>query len=551
VQYAQYVPPAQAQAAPQAAPQPSTQLVNDAQEIAPGTVIAVRYRVERFLGRGGFGAVYAVRHVNTGETLALKVLNPALASNTQAIERFRTEARAPVKIGTDHVVRVVDADVSPELGVPFLVMELLNGRDLGTELKRRGALPAGEVVLYLKQVARALDKAHGLGIIHRDLKPANLYLTQRDDGSPLVKILDFGIAKLTDGVSAELTQDGTIFGTPWFMAPEQAQGKASRVGPPADLWALGLIAFRLLTGRNYWTADGIAALIGQIVYEPMTPPSQIAPHLGPRFDAWFNRACNREIEQRYPSAAHQVHDLALALGVSTGANPSGPSATGAHVDPQPSALSISMQSIHGQSLQIAPQVPASLTPPAMGYTPMPTSPQLTVPPSPLGTSASISAVPASHLPAASVPIPKRSNAAPIAVGLLVAAAIAGTATLGYVIMLKRGRMADTATAATPPPLLTSAVTVAAAAPPPSATPIATEVAAPPPPAEVATAEPNEVALPEPPVTATAVAAQAPPPASTARASTTSTAASPPPVVTAAPTAKPVSTAAPKVGKVKF
>jgi hypothetical protein len=162
------------------------------------------------------------------------------------------------------------------------------------------------VVLYLRQVARALDKAHAIGIVHRDLKPANIYLTQRDDGSPLVKILDFGIAKLTDGISAELTQDGTIFGTPWYMSPEQARGQASKVGPPADLWALGLIAFRLLTGQNYWSAEGMAALIGQIVYDPMPPPSQLAPHLGPRFDEWFARACSREIDQRFPTAAELV-----------------------------------------------------------------------------------------------------------------------------------------------------------------------------------------------------------------------------------------------------
>ncbi len=303
-------------APPPAAGAPPQQQQQSMSELAKGTVIGVRYRVESFLGRGGMGAVYRVQHVNTGELLALKVLHPALASNAQAVERFRTEARAPVKIGTDHVVRIFDADVSAELGnVPFLVMEELTGHDLGTELKRRGALPAGEVVLYLRQVARALDKAHSLGIVHRDLKPANLYLTQRDDGSPLIKILDFGIAKLTDGVSAELTQDGTIFGTPWYMSPEQARGHASKVGPSADLWALGLIAFRLLTGQNYWSAEGMAALIGQIVYDPMPPPSQLAAHLGPRFDAWFARACNREPEGRFPNANELVLRLAEAMGV--------------------------------------------------------------------------------------------------------------------------------------------------------------------------------------------------------------------------------------------
>jgi serine/threonine protein kinase len=290
------------------------------EELPKGTVIAGRYFVERILGKGGMGAVYAVHHTNTGEALALKVLNADVAGNQQAVERFRTEARAPVRIGSDHVVRVVDADVSQELGgIPFLVMEYLNGRDLATELKRRGALPAGEVVLYLKQVARALDRAHALGIVHRDLKPQNIFLTKRDDGTPLLKILDFGIAKLTDNTSHELTQDGAIFGTPWYMAPEQARGQASKVGPATDLWALGLIAFRLLTGRNYWTAEGLAGLIGQILYEPMVPPSQMAPHLGPRFDEWFARACNRDEAGRYPNAIELVNQLALALGVSVGA----------------------------------------------------------------------------------------------------------------------------------------------------------------------------------------------------------------------------------------
>ncbi len=270
------------------------------------------------------GAVYAVHHTNTGEALALKVLNSDVASNPQAVERFRTEARAPVRIGTDHVVRVIDADVSSELGgVPFLVMEYLTGRDINAELKRRGALPAGEVCLYLRQVGRALDRAHALGIVHRDLKPQNLFLTKRDDGSPLVKILDFGIAKLTDNTSHDLTQDGAVFGTPWYMSPEQARGQTAKVGPATDLWALGLIAFRLLTGRNYWTADGLAALIGQILYEPMVPPSQMAPHLGPRFDEWFARACNRDESARFPSASELVNQLALALGVAPMAQATG------------------------------------------------------------------------------------------------------------------------------------------------------------------------------------------------------------------------------------
>jgi len=289
--------------------------------IKVGTVVNGRYHIQRMIGRGGMGTVYSVHHVNTGEELALKVLHPALAENDTAVERFRTEARAPVHIGSEHVVRVVDADVCTEIGnAPFMVMEMLRGRDLQKELKRRGALPAGEVVLYLAHAARALDKAHAKGIIHRDLKPENLYLTEREDGSPHVKVLDFGIAKLTEDAAHELTIAGQIFGTPWYMAPEQARGDLGAVGHHTDLWALGLIAYRLLTGRNYWTAEGMAALVGQICYEPMRPPTQTAPHLGPLFDVWFAKACNREPSLRFATARELVEQLAQALGVNqTGA----------------------------------------------------------------------------------------------------------------------------------------------------------------------------------------------------------------------------------------
>ena len=128
-------------------------------------------------------------------------------------------------------------------------------------------------------------------------------------------MLDFGIAKLTDDAAQELTVAGQVFGTPWYMAPEQARGDLASVGPATDLWAIGLMAYQLLTGRNYWTADGIAGLVGQICYEPMAPPSQSAPHLGPLFDMWFERACNRDPLQRFTSATEMVAHLAQALGV--------------------------------------------------------------------------------------------------------------------------------------------------------------------------------------------------------------------------------------------
>ncbi|MFP6687668.1 MAG: serine/threonine-protein kinase, partial [Polyangiaceae bacterium] len=313
-----YIPPPPQPLPPAAPPPSSAEDASDVHMIAlrVGVVVNGRYEIIRIVGRGGMGSVYEVKHTNTGERLALKLLHPALAENEAAVERFRTEARAPVRIASDHVVRIIDADISGELGdVPFIVMEYLDGVDLRGDLRRRGAIPAGEVSLYLGQVARALDKAHEKNIVHRDLKPANLHVQTREDGSPLVKVLDFGIAKLTDDAAQELTMAGQVFGTPWYMAPEQARGDLGAVGPATDRWALGLIAFQLLTGRNYWTADGMAALIGQICYEPMAPPTATAPHLGPLFDIWFARACNRDPQLRFDSSKEMIAELARALGI--------------------------------------------------------------------------------------------------------------------------------------------------------------------------------------------------------------------------------------------
>jgi serine/threonine-protein kinase len=558
-------------------------------ELAPGTAVAGRYRIERRIGRGGMGAVYAVRHANTGEALALKVLNPALADNPQAVERFRTEARAPVRIGSEHVVRVVDADVAPELGgVPFMVMELLNGRDLGTELKRRGALPAGEVCLYLKQAARALDKAHAIGIIHRDLKPANLYLTYREDGSPHVKILDFGIAKLADPGRVELTQDGAIFGTPWYMSPEQARGHASKVGPSADLWALGLIAFRLLTGRNYWTSEQMAELIGQILYEPMVPPSRLAPHLGPMFDLWFDRACNRDVDRRFPSASEQVKQLAAALGVSTsqgtgffgtsqasqmdGSIPYAPGRPGAVPSHTPSAMSLS-----SMQLSVPPQPalrhPAYAPPPSAG--PAAPAPQAASPAPTLGPSGYLpphagphgllpphAAPPAAPPPSAAAP-PPASDAprftgtiaipppqlpgARVGIGLaavlgLVAVTLAVGAAGGWLLFRQRG--ADLASAGPPP-------TEAAPFEPIAIDPPAAPVEPTPPPGPAAPVEPAATAAPtphvEPEPEPTAAAPAAPPP----RAPATPAAATPARPAAPKATAKPAPKGAPKVDNISF
>jgi serine/threonine protein kinase len=281
---------------------------------APPPIIGGRYRWLREIGRGGMGVVYEVEHLHTGQRLALKMLVAQSDASGDAVERFKREARAPAQIKSDHVVLVTDADVAADAGnVPYVVMELLEGADLERRCGSRPQPPA-LVVEWLRQVARALDRAHRIGIVHRDLKPANLFLTAREDGSPLVKVLDFGIAKmmLDRGLA---TASGQVLGTPMFMAPEQALATTEPTGA-TDRFALGLIAFRLITGRSYWRGETVAQILNELLYVVMPPPSALSDGLPAAFDAWFARACARAQERRFGSAAEQIDALAAAFALS-------------------------------------------------------------------------------------------------------------------------------------------------------------------------------------------------------------------------------------------
>jgi serine/threonine protein kinase len=277
-------------------------------------IIASRYVPVRLIAKGGMGAVYEVEHARTGEHLALKVLLSSVGSSAEELERFKREARASARIKSEHVVRVTDADVAPELGgAPFLVMELLEGADLEREAAS-APLPPATVVGWLRQVARALDKAHRLGIVHRDLKPENLFLAKVEDRAPIVKILDFGIVKmLEDGAGA--TGSGQILGTPKYMAPEQASTQKA-VTAAADRYALGLVAYRLLVGESYYRGD-VLRILAQLLHDPLELPSQRQPTLGSAFDVWFLKACHRDPEARFTSASEQIEALSTAFGLPT------------------------------------------------------------------------------------------------------------------------------------------------------------------------------------------------------------------------------------------
>jgi serine/threonine protein kinase len=279
-------------------------------------VIGERYRPIRLLGRGGGGAVYEAEHLHTGAKVALKLLAGLEGASAEAVARFRREARMAAAIDSEHVVRITDAGTADELGgTPFLVMELMHGRTLEQEAQK--PIEPVRVLELLSQVARALERAHAAGIIHRDLKPDNMFVTQREDGRALVKLLDFGIAKNTGGVpqgSGHGTEQGTVLGTPIYMSPEQAQGQATLIDARTDTWALGMIAFRLLFGLPYFAPDHTLRLLHRVVFEPVTPPSELGFVATPAFDAWFLRSCSHDRSLRFVSPAEQMRQLAEALG---------------------------------------------------------------------------------------------------------------------------------------------------------------------------------------------------------------------------------------------
>jgi len=291
--------------------------------LAAGQVFHGRYEIVRCLRAGGMGAVYECIHLKTRKHRAIKVMLPQILADASMRSRFELEARVTADIESEHIVETFDAGVDEATGAPFLVMELLRGEDLRSIVKRRGALPASETVLLLAQAALALDKTHAAGVVHRDLKPDNLFVTTRDDGAPRLKVLDFGIAKVVADAGHTVQQTAMI-GTPLYMSYEQILGEGT-IGPGADIYALGHIAFTLLTGRPYWADEqkaspAIYVFLGNVMAGTLEPPTVRAARrevaLPPAFDAWFARATARLASDRFEGASALVHELAVVLGVS-------------------------------------------------------------------------------------------------------------------------------------------------------------------------------------------------------------------------------------------
>jgi diguanylate cyclase (GGDEF)-like protein len=288
--------------------------------LEPGTIFHGRYRVVRRIKAGAMGAVYEVVDGVTNRRRALKVMLSSAIESPMMRARFAQEATVTGGIESDHIVHVSDAGIDGGSGMPFLVMDLLQGEELGALAARRGPLPPAEVVLYLSQAALALDKTHAAGIVHRDLKPENLFVTARDDGTPCVKILDFGVAKVR--MPADAAQRTALVGTPLYMSPEQVRGDGA-IGPGADIHALGHLAYTLLVGTPYWLTEAQTSVSLFVLFNrmlagpPETPVARAARsriNLPSAFDAWFQRATARDPKDRFPRATAAITDLAEALG---------------------------------------------------------------------------------------------------------------------------------------------------------------------------------------------------------------------------------------------
>jgi eukaryotic-like serine/threonine-protein kinase len=260
-------------------------------------------RLRRPLAEGGMGRVWIAEHAGLATHVVVKTMSEAMAARPDGAERFAREAAAAAAIKSPHVVQVFDHGVTPS-GVPYIVMELLEGRDLGAYLEAHGPLGPDAVVALVVQLGKVLSRAHRAGIVHRDIKPENIFLCETEHkGEVFVKLLDFGTAR-SDRDPTRATIPGQIMGTPHYMSPEQSVG--SEVDATTDVWSLGVVAYEALTGKKPFEGPSVGA-IAIAIHGPLPTITQHAPWLPPGLDGWFARACARTPEGRFASVREATH----------------------------------------------------------------------------------------------------------------------------------------------------------------------------------------------------------------------------------------------------
>jgi eukaryotic-like serine/threonine-protein kinase len=450
-------------------------------------LVAGKYQILGLIGRGGMGSVWEGRHTSLGTRVAIKFIDQEYADSPEACARFVTEARAAATIQSKHAIQIFDHGVGDN-GRPYMVMELLEGEPLDRRLERVGTLSLAETARIIGHVCRALQRAHDAGIIHRDLKPENIFLVRTpDDDDEIAKVLDFGIAKIKgppggEGMSSS-TKTGAVLGTPYYMSPEQARGLRN-IDHRSDLWSLGVIAHKCVTGVLPFEGESVGDLLVKICTSPLPTPSVTVPGLPASFDAWFFRALEREPARRFGRASELSDHLAFAAGLSTrGASSS------------------------QDGIRFTPQAPAASMNPR----------------SPRSPSATLSSEGVTSAPFTASAAPRPRGALFVAV----AAALVG-ASIGVVAVVKMASTTPAAVAA--PATATATAAMAADAAPPKAAPAvvaaatvpALETSAPPsrpapsPPTattSLGSPRPKAVAPPPPPATTTAPPAPARPPPS--------------------------------------
>jgi eukaryotic-like serine/threonine-protein kinase len=278
----------------------------------PARVIDGRYEIVRMLGQGGMGVVFEARHTGTGRRVAVKeIVGDAAAKDRVLVERFQREARATASIETQHIAPVLDTGTDPATGHPYLVMELLTGRDLQDLIVEAAPLREPIALRIAAQACTGLARAHAAGVVHRDIKPANLFLARRD-GEVVVKLLDFGVARVKEAaqtIEHRLTQTGVMLGTPLYMSPEQVMG-AKDLDHRTDLWSLGVVLYEALSGTTpHESIDTLGGLMVAICGKPGRRLQEAAPHVRDSTAAIVERALRLDIADRYQTAAAMLDDL--------------------------------------------------------------------------------------------------------------------------------------------------------------------------------------------------------------------------------------------------
>jgi serine/threonine protein kinase len=275
--------------------------------VRPGDVLAGKYRVEHILGEGGMGIVVAATHLQLEQIVAIKLVLPSMLKSATVVERFLREARAAVRLKSAHVAKILDVGML-DSGAPYMSMEYLEGHDLGQVLEQEGSISIERAADYVVQACEAVAEAHSLGIVHRDLKPQNLFLARGIGGAPILKVLDFGISKVASEAASGLTQSQVTIGSPLFMAPEQMRS-AKSVDGRADIWAMGVVLYKLLSGEVPFEAETMPELVFKVVNDPPRPLHDLRPDLPPALLATVERCLEKDPARRFDDIA----ELAAAL----------------------------------------------------------------------------------------------------------------------------------------------------------------------------------------------------------------------------------------------